>query len=188
MNLVAYVAAELRGTGPSGGVERRFVIRLDVSLAGARHVTTSRRWTGHILIVLLAVGAAACSDDDTYLPALLADPMAEYSHPDLEVDFRTEIPRGEGRVGGFASLASVTTGFVLHGDADSVIADLLATAESAGWTVLSQEPAVGSDGTKGWSAEKELPEGVAGLGVNLSPPDSDEDWDLSIRLSFLEES
>lgn len=80
-----------------------------------------------LLLPLLAVGA--CSSDDTYLPALLADPMAEYSHPDLEVDFRTEIPQGEGRVGGFASLASVTTGFVLQGDADSVIADVLTNRE-----------------------------------------------------------
>ena len=166
------------------------LIRLEVALADVRPRTTSRWRVAHILgILLLMVGAVACSpDDDTYLPALLADPMAEYSHPDLEVEFRTEIPQGEGRVSGFASLASVTTGFILQGDADSVIANVLATAEDAGWTVLSQEPAVGSDGTKGWSAEKELPEGLAGLGVNVSPPDSEEDWDLSIRLSFLEES
>lgn len=169
-------------------MERRLATRIDMSLSGVRHEAMRRRWAIRVLIVLMAAGVAGCSDDDTYLPVLLADPMAEYSHPDLEVDFRAEIPQGEGRVGGFASLASVTTGFVLNGDADSVIGDVLATAENAGWIFLSQVPVVGSDGTKGWSAEKDLSEGLAGLDVNLSPPDSDEDWDLSISLSFREES
>lgn len=39
-----------------------------------------RRW---VLILLAVLGLGACSADGTYLPALLADPMADYQAPGL---------------------------------------------------------------------------------------------------------
>jgi hypothetical protein len=138
------------------------------------------------LLVLLAV-LTACTSDDTYLPALLADPMAGYSHPSLEVDFRAETPKAPNPIWGGESEAKVTTGFVLDGDAGPVINDIISTAEAAGWVFASAELEVGPQGYRGWSASKELVEGLAAFSVTLGPPNAGEDWDLAIRISFIEE-
>jgi len=146
----------------------------------------ARLGTNLLVVLIGAALISACASDDTYLPALLADPMADYSHPALEVETRVESPKGDTPFAG-TNEPSVFTGFALEGDPDAVVDDVLAAAETAGWVILSEEPVVGSDGFKSWSAEKEIAEGVAGLDINLRPPDSEERIDLSIRLSFREE-
>lgn len=138
-------------------------------------------------VMLLSLGAvSACSSDTTYLPALLADPMADYSHPSLTEEFRAESPKGRTLIPMAREDASVTTGFDLAGSADVVIEDVIATAESHGWTFDSHEPATNAEGTRGWLATKELAEGLATLSINLLGPGT-ADWDLSIALRFEEE-
>ena len=75
----------------------------------------------------------------------------------------------------------------MEGNAEPVIADFIATARSAGWIFPSEEPAVGSDGYRSWYAEKKLDVGLAGLSITLGLPDAEEDWDLGVRLVFVEE-
>jgi hypothetical protein len=130
---------------------------------------------------------SACSSDDTYLPALLADPMADYSHPSLEVESRAEIEQGRLLIQLSEKPAAVVTKFVFVGEADPVVEDAVATAESNGWTFTSDVPATDASGTKGWSAEKQMSEGLATLSIILLSPGS-EDYDLTISLRFEDES
>jgi hypothetical protein len=138
------------------------------------------------ILLLLLLGVGACSSDDTYLPALLADPMADYSHPDLEVESRAEIEQGRTLIQLSESPAAVVTQFVLVGEADPVIEDAVAIADSNGWTFIAGSPFTGSSaGT--WSAEKEMSEGLATLTITLLSPGT-EDYDLTISLRFEDES
>ena len=154
------------------------------SAGGARRSKKSTFAPWVVVMLVWAVGLAACSNDDTYLPALLADPMAGYFHPDLEVDFRGEIPKSFTPMG-TENEPSITTGFVVRGDFR--IEDTIASTEAAGWTFESADPTVSSDGIQGWSATKDLPEGLAALSITLLQDDAEEDWDLAIRLTFREE-
>ncbi len=112
--------------------------------------------------------------------------MADYSYPDLEEDFRAEIPEGPSLLWEGETHAHVTTGFILTGESDAVIADVIATAENEGWTFVG-EPASSSDGYQGWYASKELSVGLAALSVNLGPPDATDDYDLALSLGFVED-
>lgn len=155
-------------------------------------MTSFRRFARRIgLVALMALVITACSSDATYLPALLADPMASYTNPGLEVGFRDEIPQGHTFFGLSEVDAAVITGFELVGDADAVREDVIAAAESAGWSFVPGSPftgAPGHDTTPGhetWLAEKELSERLATLTITLTPPDTGS-WDFSIALRFEE--
>ncbi len=138
-----------------------------------------------VLLPVLLVILSACSSDTVYLPALLADPMADYSHPSLEVSSRAEIPKGE-QFTGAPRRPTVNMAFILTGAVDAVIADVITRAKGVGWVFESEEPATGTSGNRTWSAEKELPEGLARLRVLVLAPDAPEDWDLAVSLSFRE--
>jgi hypothetical protein len=106
-------------------------------------------------LLLLAVSlVSSCTSDPTYLPALLADPMAEYSHPALELSTRSEIPKAFNLFGSQME-PSVLTTFVVVGE--FTVEEAVAAAEAAGWIFEPTEPYVGSSGNRTWSATKELP-------------------------------
>ena len=136
-------------------------------------------------MLLLCVGVvlvAACSTDSTYLPALLADPMAEFSHPQLAVETRAEREQGRSLIGMAEVDAQVFTGYLATGEIDPVVEDAIASAESSGWVFISPDPFIGDSG-RTWSAEKEMPEGLATLSITVSEPGT-QDWDIAISLKF----
>lgn len=135
--------------------------------------------------MLLSLGAvSACASDQTYLPALLADPMAEYSHPGLEQFTRSETPKAF-NPSGSQMKPSVLTTFAVVGDFE--VEEAVAAAEAAGWSFEPTEPEIGSGGNRTWSATKELSEGLAGLSINSLPSNAAQEWDLSIKLFFWQE-
>lgn len=136
------------------------------------------------MVVLMAVVATSCSSDSTYLPALLNDPMAGYSHPGLTVVSKSEIPKGEDFTGG-PRKPRVLTLFKVDGDSEAIVVDALAAAEANGWVFREEAPVETADGGFTWSASKEMAVGLAGLDITLQGPD--EEVDLSIQLIFREE-
>ncbi len=52
-----------------------------------------------LALIAFLFTVSACSFDPTYLPALLDDPLADYSHPDLRAKSRIQDGKGEGMLG-----------------------------------------------------------------------------------------
>lgn len=146
-----------------------------------------------ILLTVIAFLVAGCGEPDPiYLPALQADPMATYSHPDLdqEVQFAT---KKHTDWKGVERSADMYTLFVVDEDvdADTVVADILQAAEEAGWAVKSLEPdistvpALAED--RRWRASKFIDEGLARLSVLLQPSYRTDGMEISFFLGYSEE-
>jgi hypothetical protein len=145
-----------------------------------------RRWATGFLLLALAVVVVACSRDDTYLPALLDDPMASYEAPGIELAHSWQEAEGRDVVMDVPTHAEVGRTYrILDQDqAEAILADAVAFAESSGWLV---EPSRISP-TTGYGGTKELPPGVGRLGVSLGVADPIQDPNgprvLTILLDF----
>lgn len=135
-----------------------------------------------LLMLAGVVLVAACSSDDTYLPALLADPMADYSNPSLEVESRVEIPEGKQPLSG-AQDATILTGYLLTGSEESVVSDILSAAEAASWILDPDSPVIEGENAT-WSASKMLPEGLASMTISSRPRSSTRPYDIGISLTI----
>lgn len=143
---------------------------------------------GSWLVPAIVIGflLGACSGDDTYLPALLADPMAEYEAEGIELIDSWE--RGEGRDLFFRkpTHAEVERVFRIVDQSQSkgVLEEAAAYAEENGWRVRDSSTSSNS----GYGGAKKLGPGDGRLGVSLIPADPLHDPDgprvLRIHLDF----
>jgi hypothetical protein len=129
-----------------------------------------------IPVILLLGMLSACSTDDTYLPALLADPMAEYEAEGIEFIDRGTQGYVASDVLGNKVPANVRTRYrILDGSAiDGVLEEAITEAEGHGWALrLGTGPTsrVGS---------KELSIGEGELILAIIPSDP-EDPDGSLQ-------
>lgn len=151
----------------------------------------SSRWVCSIaalfLTALLLAGCAAA--DPVYLPALTADPMASYSHPDLEEEYRLKQPKHNSWLGGHEVGADVSTSWIPKegADIDGIIDDMVEKSEAAGWAFWTLEPEPVETGETYWRASKYLDEGLAGLVFRLDPDSWRGGPDLWMHLDFTEE-
>lgn len=133
--------------------------------SGCVEGSTGVNWrNGTVVAGLLLVLLAACSTDDTYLPGLLADPMAHLELEGLKLAGGTESPEGT-RIFG-KSDARVTRQYeLLEGfDGDQLVLETVAAAESAGWVFDDEQPSpFGS-----WHGGKTLEAGRARISVAIS--------------------
>lgn len=139
-----------------------------------------------VLFVLVAVIVVACSTDDTFLPALLADPMASYQAEGLELSDSWEYPQGTGFLGSGPDPAEVGRKYRIEdqAQAERLLSDTVEFAESQGWS-MSRPPA---DKPYFYAGEKELAPGSAKLAVALGAEDPLEDPEgpvaLRIRMNY----
>lgn len=130
-----------------------------------------------ILAVVLAatVVAVACSADDTYLPALLADPMGTYEASGVDLIYKATQGRGETPIVGGTHVARVILRYeVADEDAKDALGDAVTYARDQGWE-MSEAPIPGvSDEV--FRGEKDL--GV-GLGRMILAVDRDPEESVS---------
>lgn len=147
-----------------------------------------------VALTVIAVLVSGCGEPDhIYLPALQADPMADYTHPDLEREWHLATKKHINWKG-VESSADIAT-FYLTGedaDVDAVIADLLHHAELAGWAMTSLEGSIPSHPSmadeRWWRANKYLKEGLASLSIHAEPSYRVEGrTSIWVRLGFDEE-
>ena len=123
--------------------------------------------------------ASACSTDDTYLPALLADPMASYEDDGIELIDRDSQGNREERP--FPSSAQVISVYRILDDsqAESVLQEAVAAAEAGGWE-MTQSPPI-PNRLEGY---KELGVGEGHLIVVTAPDDEGSGHRLHVLLGF----
>ena len=93
-----------------------------------------RRWH-RIVPVLLLVAIPACSRDHTYLPALLANPMASYQADGIELIDSSEQGEGTDIVLAMPTNAEVVRRYRIEDQSRTaeVLSDAVAFSESVGW-------------------------------------------------------
>ena len=138
----------------------------------------------HLALVLSfsILALAACTKDDTYLPALLADPMSSYEAEGIELVDAWEESEGRDIVMDAPTHAQAgrTYRIVDELDAESVLNDAVAFAESQGWR-MQQDITVSTL----FVGSKPLPPGDGRLSLALGPADPTQDPDGSRSLNVL---
>lgn len=153
---------------------------------GTERGTARRNLAASLLIFVLAIGLAACSNDDTYLPALLADPMASYEAEGLVLSDSWEHAQRPSVLGAAPRQASVNRSYRIEdqAEAEELLDTAVAFAESEGWTM---GPAIGGDPNL-FRGTKELVPGSGELTIALGAADPISDPDgprqLNIHLNF----
>jgi hypothetical protein len=91
------------------------------------------RNTGAILSIVILL--AGCSSDETFLPELLDDPMAQYEAPGLNLVESRQQGRGKSFITGKPIHAELSRYYELQdGQAmEEVLLEAMAAAEQAGW-------------------------------------------------------
>ena len=146
----------------------------------SRQTIRLSRWT---LVLAVLLGMTACSFDRTYLPALLADPMATYEAEGIELV--TAVEEGEGRdiIMDLPTHAHVWRMYRIEDQTQvaSLLAEAVAYAEAQGWRMQKE-----SD--REYRGAREMEPGIGRL--HLSTPafdvlnDPDGPRGLSISLDF----
>lgn len=160
--------------------------RIGEQAQGAAQGTTWRTWAAGILVSVLAVGLAACSNDDSYLPALLADPMATYEAEGLVLSDSWEHAQRPSLFGAAPRQAEVGRSYRIEdqSQAEELLADAVAFAESEGWTMRAS--LTGSPDF--YRGTKELVPGSGELSLALGAADPINDPDsprqLNVHLKF----
>jgi hypothetical protein len=136
-----------------------------------------------ILVCLLPV-LAGCSGDDTYLPALEADPMASYEADGLELSDSWEYAQRPRLSGGVPHQAEVGRRYQIEdqSQAEQLVEDAVEFAESEGWEM--KQPL--EDKPDFFSGTKELGPGTGELSVFLVAVDPihDPDGPIQMRLKI----
>ena len=149
-----------------------------------------RRTHGIACLLLAGLFLGGCaSPDPVYLPALTADPMASYSHSDLEVEYRVEEPKHTSWFMGSQVEAGVSISWTPNDGAnvDVIIEDILNKSEAAGWAFETLQPEPVDTGETYWWAQKYLDEGLASLVVKWDPSSSRRGAELWMHLDYVEE-
>lgn len=137
------------------------------------------------MAIVLTPSVVGCSTDDTYLPALLADPMASYGAQGIELIDAWEYAEGMGPLG---KPVVAQVGRIYHitdqDQADEVLSEAAEFAELVGWRMT---PPITTP-ADGYGGAKELDVGSARLGVSLVAADPLHDLEgprvLTVRLDF----
>ena len=134
------------------------------------------------LTVLLAV-LSACSPDDTYLPALLADPMASYEAEGLVLFDSWEYRQRSSFLGSGPRQAEVVRRYRVEdqSQAEEILNEAREVAESEGWQIQQESEFA-------YSGVRELDPGMGRLFLMLQAEDILDDPDgprvLAIFLEF----
>ena len=179
-----YGAAELEAWGVREAWSDVMATRLVEPPAGSAQNADLRKRAAGVLILMLAVGVTACSRDDTYLPALLADPMANYEAEGLELADSWEYAERPSVVGSPPGHAELERSYRIADSVniEEVVAEAVAYAESVGWEVGRDSIA-----SRLYVGTKDLEPGPGRLGISFGPDvDSypDGEWHLRIHLDF----
>jgi hypothetical protein len=139
------------------------------------------RATGALVCLLLVL--VGCTSDDTYLPALEADPMASYEADGLELSDSWEYAYRTRLGGGVPHQPEVARTYRIEdqSQARQLLEDAVAFAVSEGWEMtqpLTNRPDF-------YSGTKELGPGTGELGVWLGAEDPLHDPDGPRRLKIL---
>ncbi len=114
--------------------------RRSVSRASSGMSRSGLRRCRLLLLPAIFMVVSACSNDDTYLPALLADPMASYEADGIElIDRRSQGNREERP---FPSSAQVNSFYRIldESQAELVLERALDSAETGGWEMSPSPP------------------------------------------------
>jgi hypothetical protein len=137
-------------------------------------------------VVLVAIAAVGCSSDDTYLPVLLADPMASYEAEGIELIDAWEQAEGHSLVADKPIHAEVGRTFriVDQDRAVHVLEEAADYAEANGWRLTTIRDSVVVSASSGYGGAKDLGPGDGRLSVALIPDDplNDPDWPLVLRI------
>ena len=145
-----------------------------------------RRFHAVVALGTLMLALVGCSGDDTYLPALEADPMASYEAPGLRLSDSWEYAYRVRLGGGVPRQAEVSRlyTFEVESQARQLLEEAVAFAESEGWTMT--QPL--TDHPDSYVGTKELVPGSAklfmGLGALDPIDDPDGPRDLLINIIF----
>ncbi len=144
------------------------------------------RHIGIAAALLLLVTLSACSPDNTYLPALLADPMASYEAEGLVLSDSWEHAQRPSLLGAAPRQAEVGRSYRIEdqSQAEELLDDAVAFAESEGWTMRAS-----LTGTPDfYRGTKELAPGTGELSLALGAADPINDPDspsqLNVHLKF----
>jgi len=148
--------------------------------------TVTTRATLLAAFALIGVLVAGCSSDDTFLPALLADPMASYEADDVRLVRSQERPRGTDLVTRKPITAQVWRRYELkqHAESDQVFADAMAAAEAAGWELRDSGPSESAFGGWGTTASKGFDWGPARLTIGVGPTPGESESDILLRITL----
>ena len=137
-----------------------------------------------LLLVALVLALSACSVDTTYLPALLADPMADYEPDGTELEDSWTDGEGQDVVMDMPTHAGVgrTYRILDQTETKAVLDDAAAYAESQGWRL---ETSATSPDTS-YHGEKELAPGEGNLGISLvaADPINDPEGPQLLRITL----
>ena len=139
------------------------------------------------IAVLSLLALSACTIDRTYLPALLADPMADYEAEGIDLVDAWEEGEGHNIIMDMPTHADVWRKYRIEDQTkvETLLADAVAYAEAHGWRIEQGSSGVIWDGYRG---AKEMELGMARLVVSTGPFDVLDDPDgpkgLTIHLDF----
>jgi hypothetical protein len=93
-----------------------------------------------VLLSLSILALTACTRDDTYLPALLDNPMADYVADGVELIAASEQGEGTDFVMDMPTHAEVVRRYRIEdqGQVEQILSDAAAFAESVGWRVQQE--------------------------------------------------
>lgn len=158
-----------------------------VAVAGVGPRSARRRFSQRLVlwtVVVMAAPLAACSSDDTLLPALLADPMASYEADGIVLVDSLEQAEGRELLSGKPIHARVDRTYQIgdQSKTEQVLNEAASYAEAGGWRV---EPG-GIDPTLGYGGAKDLGPGGARLGISLVAQDPlhDPDGPRALRITL----
>ncbi len=165
---------------------------MSVSLTVVRSLTRIRAklsWTTSRFVLLFCAAAlffGACSVDDTFLPALLADPMARYEANGIELIESEERSRGRDLVTRKPVTAQVRMIFRLEDPAqmEQVFLDAIVAAEAAGWDLGEMGALEDEFGGKGIAASKEFDWGSGRLTIVVGPTPRESDGDVLLQINL----
>lgn len=129
--------------------------------------STGVNWrTGTVVAALLLVLLAACSTDDTYLPALLEDPIAHLESESADLVRRTERPESHrGFFGGSPALVQQVVEIREGIEPDQAVLEAVAAARAAEW-VFDENRYPTSFGL--WKGTKTLEIGEAAVDISIA--------------------
>jgi hypothetical protein len=136
-----------------------------------------------LLLLALTLGVSACSSDSTYLPALLADPMADYQAPGLILFDTFQIGEHKSFAGSAPVHAELVQRYRIEdqGEAQDRLLEAVAYAESVGWQMQQEF-------TASFSGRRTLEPGMGYIFVSLGSEDPLHDPEgprvLGVSLSF----
>lgn len=138
-------------------------------------------------VMLLGLGAlSACASDQTYLPALLADPMAQYEAEGIALDDTFEQPQHPGSQWRRRTHAEVQRSYRIEDQSqvEEVLEEAVEYAEAKGWRMRASD--VSPDSLYMGAKELEPGDGRLFIGLSAADPLNDPDGPrvLTILLDF----